>query len=284
MAISKVSSIASNLQPKILAESLFVAREMNLMAGLVYNYTGQGMSTRYVGIYPEVTAATVAEGVDYSNATEWTKSEQASFTPTTAMAQTLVTDERVATDPEDAVQSAARELGGAIATKIDEDLVNLFSSFTTDKGTAGSAMSIARAAAAMAVLHNNKVRQPFSYVVHPYHWFDVWTELGQPAASKALLGDVANQALADYFVSNFNGANWFTSANISVDSADDAVSGVFHREALGLDTRRGLTLEPERDASKRATEYNMSAWYAVGVRRSDYGIALTADATEPTGV
>lgn len=283
MTTSTVSSMAANLRPKILSETLFVAREMVLMPPLVYNYAGTGMSTRYVGIYPTITAASVSEGQDFANATEWTKTQQMALTPSTKMAQVILTDERLATDPDGARQDASRELGASIATAIDTDLVDLFSGLDTDKGTAGSSLTIARCAAGLAVLRNSNVANPLQFVLHPYGWYDIWTELGQPAENKQFLGDTANQAMRDYAVGSFLGAGWYTSSNISEDSEDDAVSAVFHREALALDTRRAITIELERDASLRGWEVNATAWYAVGERRGTYGIGLTHDATEPTG-
>jgi hypothetical protein len=114
-------------------------------------------------------------------------------------------------------------------------------------------------------------------------WQDLWVELGRPAATYSFLGDVANEAMRNYAVGNWVGMSWFTSANISVDTSDDAVGAVFHREALALDTRRAPRLEAERDASLRATELNMTAGYAHGVRRSTYGRYITSDATTPAG-
>ena len=107
--------------------------------------------------------------------------------------------------------------------------------------------------------------------------------MGQPNATYSFLGDTANQALRDFYVGNWVNATWFISANIAVDSSDDAYSAVFNPNALGFDTRESPTLEPERDASRKATELNMSAGYAVGVIRSTFGVYLIHDATEPTG-
>jgi hypothetical protein len=268
---------------EIYEDAIFVAREQSLMPPLVTNYVGSGMADRNMGIFPQLTATEVSEGVDYSNPTKWTVTSQMTITPKTAMDQVLLTDERITTDPNDARNSAAREMGGAIGTKIDTDLLALFSSLNSDLGAAGSSLTLKRCAASMAILRNALVSNPVQFVVHPYGWHDIWLELGQPSANQALLGDVANQALKDYFVGNFINANWFTSANISVDSSDDAVSGVFHREALALDTRRAPTFEAERDASLRAWELNLHVWYGVAVRRSTYGVALTHDATTPDG-
>jgi hypothetical protein len=285
MTLSKVSSLNS-LFNSIYEQAIFVAREQNLMSGLVTNYTGSGMAARYLPIYPSLTAQAVSEGVDYSNATEWTKTAQMTLTPQIVKSQVVLTDARIQTDPDDARNAAADEMGGAIATKIDQDLLGLFSGLSTDKGTSGSALTIARCAAGMAVLTNNKARAPFFFVLHPYGWYDVWLELGQPSTNKALLGDTANEAIRQYYVGDWMNATWFASANISVDSTPNAVSGVFTREAFALDTRRSPSLAVEEDPSVAGYGYelNMEAWYAYGERMDDKGIALTHDATAPTGV
>lgn len=280
-AVSKVSSLNS-LFNTIYEDALFVARDTALMASLVTPYSAQGYMNRVLSTYPQITAQDVAEGVDYSNATEWTKTASVTLTPGEKMAQAVLTDARQQTDPENARTTVSRELGLAIAEKIDTDLLGDFASFTTDKGTANTSLTIAISAAALAKLRNNKARGPFSFVLHPYGWHDIWVELGQPAATQSMLGDVANEALREYFVGRFLAANWYTSANISVDGSADAISAVFSRDALALDTREAPTLEPERDASLRAWELNMHAGYAHGVIRADHGIKLTHDATEPT--
>lgn len=282
MAVSTTSSM-NGLFNSIYEDALFVAREMNIMTGLVRNYSAQGWMNRVIGIYPALTAESVGEGVDYSNATEFTKTAHATLTPGAVIAQMILTDRRMDTDPDNARMDAAQELGNAIATKIDTDLASTFASFGTDKGDgAGNSATIANVAAAISVLRNSKAPQPIYVVMHPYHWHDCWIELGQPGANQALLGDVANQALRDFFVGRWVSAQWFTNANIAVDASDDAVSGVYNPQALGFDVRKAPTLEPERDASLMGWELNMSAGYAYGVIRDSFGVGFTADATEPT--
>lgn len=279
--VSKVSDL-NNLWAQIFEDAIFVAREVNLMSALVTGYTAEGMATRSIPIYPSLTAQETVEGVDYSNATLWEKTLQAIFTPKIIKTQVILTDERLMSDPDGARNDAAIEMGGAISTKIDEDLCALFPNFTTDKGTAGSALTIRRCAAGLAVLRNNKVRGAMNVVLHPFGWHAVWVELGQPTANQAFLGEVANQAMRDYGVGNFLAASWYTDANISVDGSDDAVSAVFTREALALDTRSTPEIEPERDASLPGWELNGRARYAVGTRRANYGVKLTHDAAEPS--
>jgi hypothetical protein len=134
---------------------------------------------------------------------------------------------------------------------------------------------------ALASLRTAKSRGPFTFVLQPYHWLDVWTELGKPAATYPNMADLTTQALRDYFVTVLLSCRVFQHAMITVDTNGDAISAVFSPPALGLDTRKPPTLEPERDASKRAWELNMSAGYDTGVLRNAFGCKLVADATSP---
>jgi len=280
MAITKSSDLNS-LFNSIYEDTLFVAREGNIMTNLVTNYSATGWMSRIIPIYAQVTAASVAEGVDFSNPTTFSKSTQATLTPGEIMCQVILTDIEISTDPENSRANAATEMGNAIATKIDKDLIGLFSSFSSDKGPgSGQTATLQKFANCIATLRNALVPNPIHIVLHPWAWLDIWTELGQPAATKVLLGDVANQALRDFFVGDWLMADWYVSANITISSSD-AISGVFNPQALAFDSRKPPSLEAERDASLRAWELNMSAGYAYGVRRSTYGVYYTADATAP---
>lgn len=282
MAISTVSSLAS-LFAAIYEDAIFVAREMNIMTNLVTNYATKGWMTRYMGIYPELSAVSVAEGVDFAGATEFTKTSQMELTPGEIINQVILTDRRIDTDPDDARRDAAEEMGNAIATKIDTDLVGLFTGFSTEAGAgAGSSFTLKEMGVAVSLLRNAKVPNPIVAVLHPYHWHDVWVELGTPAGTQAALGEKMNEALRSFFVSNLLGMNIFINANIAVDASDDAISAIFNRGALAFDSRKAPTLEPERDASLRAWELNFTAGYAYGERRDAFGVKLTADATAPT--
>lgn len=276
---SDISSFVSSLYER----SLFVAREANLMTGLVRQFSASGWMSRVLTTRPSLSAATVADGVDYVNPTVFDKSTLATLTPGEVISQVIITDRDLESDPDNSRTDAALEMGNAIATKIDVDLVSCFTSFTKDVGPgAGSSATIAKFAAGVAILRNNKVPAPINVVLHPYHWHDIWVQLGQPAGTYAFLGEVANQAMKDYAVTNLLQMRWFVSANIAVDGSDDAVSGLFSSQAIGFDSRRAPRLEPERDASLRAWEFNMTAGYAYGVIRNAYGVKFTADATEPT--
>jgi len=283
MAITQLTSVSSYIST-IYEDAVFVAREVNLLANLVTPFGASGWMARTVPKWAQASAASVNDAQDYNNPTTMSKSTQATLTPGAIISQSLLTDQMVETDPDGAARAATQELGGAIATKIDTDLTSDFSSFDAEKGPGtGTAINFSYLAAANAVIMNAaKSFAPIFCVLHPYQWHDIWVELGRPTSTYSFLGEVANQALKDYAVSNMIGMQWFTSSNVTV-SGSDAVGGVFRRDALALDTRRAMRLETERDASRRSTELNMTAGYAHGTLWSDRGRYITSDITEPTG-
>ena len=280
MSYSKISDLNS-LFNLIYEDALFIARENNIMTRLVTNYSARGWMDRKLSIYPEIVAETVAEAEDFANPTTFNKTLLATFTPAEIMSQVVLTDRRIETDPDDARRDASLELGNSISTKIDKDILGNFSSFAAGVGSAGSALTLDNCAAALSKLRNANAPNPIYIVLHPYGWHDIWNELGTPAATYAFQGELANEALRSFFVGSWLSISWFTSANISVDASDDAVGAMFNPQALGFDSRKAPLMEPERDASLRAWELNISAGYAHGLRRDAFGQSITHDATAP---
>lgn len=281
---SKISDLGS-LYNLIYNDSLVTLYEENVMVanGMVMTMQATGYAARKIGSWATATVQTKPEGDDYAAPVVFSKSLTATLTPAVAFAQFLLTDEMVQTDSVDDVVSRARtDLGAAMADYVDDQLISDFASFSGSIGSAGGTLTYGHVGAAIAQLRNAKIRGNTSVVLHPYQWHQIWKELGRPAATYDFLGEAATEALRRYFVSNLLGATWVTSANVSVDSSDDAVGGVFTQEALGYDERESFNIEPERDASKRAIEYNASLGFAHGVVRSTAGVKLTGDASTPT--
>lgn len=63
------------------------------------------------------------------------------------------------------------------------------------------------------------------------------------------------------------------------DGAGYFTGGMWNRDALAFDLRRGLRIEPERDASLRRTELNATMVFAHGVWQPNYGVQLASEAT-----
>lgn len=277
---SKVSDLNS-LYPNIYDDTLFVARDNTLMAGLVSQVTGSTYAVRYVPIYNEISASTVSEGGTPSTQ-QLTKGTADSITPQTIAVKVPLTDERIMTDPDSAPAAVSMEGGMAIAKKVDQDLLGEFANFTQDFGTAGSALTVRRCAAAVAYIRAQNSMSIPAAVLHPYTWYSVYNELTQNGVTTraANAADTVNQAMRDFWVNDFQGAQWYTSSNLGTGTA--VVNGIFNREAILLDTRTPLDMEVIRDPDSRSFYYYFNMRYGTGTPRSTFGCKLTATASVPS--
>jgi hypothetical protein len=205
------------------------------------------------------------------------------LTPGEHGGQYFLSDLRVESDPFGVRQDAAQELGVAMAQKIELDLLGNFSSLTGGTvGAAGTVVTWGHFYAMIAQLRAQNAPGPYNFVCRP----EQWHQLGKAASVAGTYTNAADSLKEDvnrqYYIGTASGVNIFVSANIPVISGDDAYCAMFAPQALALDIRRAPRLEPERDASRRGWELNMSAVYAHGVWRPKFGVKGLFDASVPT--
>ena len=270
----------NDLLPSIVAEAMFVANERSIMRGLVKNFqipAGSG-KTITVPRYPVASAATITEGNEVSDATVST--DGVTLTVATVGVRTLVTDLARASAASNVVADVGRLFGEAIARKIDQDLLALFSGFSTGVGGASTAMSASLVANAVARLRANAVpSDALACVVHPYVAYDLKANLTNTFANPNA-GIVQNEAMAMGYVGTLFGVPVFESSNIAdTGTAGDYVGAVFHRDALGLALIGDINIETQRRASYIGDDIVASAHYAVGELYDSYGVKITADSS-----
>jgi N4-gp56 family major capsid protein len=279
----------NDLLPTIVQEALFVANERSIMRGLVKNYTlapAQG-KTIQVPIYPVQTAATLIEGNDFGN-TE-VSTDVATFTIGQVGLMTMVTDMAVNASASSVVADLGRLFGEAIARKIDIDLMNQFSNFTTN--TVGSTTTTITAALVMQAITKLK-NQGVSTdgvvaVLHPSVAYDLKAALttqGSVVFTQGAYGEVANEAMRQGYVGQLFGVPVYESSNCpgplnSGSEAGDYKGGIFHRDALGLGIMRDISIETQRRARAVGTDIVASAMYGVGTVYEKYGVYAPFDSS-----
>lgn len=271
------STTLDDLFVNIIAQARFTAEEQSLMMGLVtqYNIQNQAGKTIQIPKYPAISAAAVAEGTDLSSTTVSTSKVEVTIGEVGA--QVLLTD--MATYGADSpAEAMGTLLGNAIATKMDTDLLALFSGFSGALGAAGQEITVADLFKAAATLRSNKVTGSMSAVVHPFQAYQLKANLTNTFANPNG-GDLQNEAMRNGYVGTIAGIDIYESANLSVDGNGDAVAAVFAPEALAIAIKRDFNLEAERNASLRAFELNATAVYGVAELDDDFGVKITADAT-----
>ena len=284
MAALNPSSDISSFINTVFEAAILVARDNNVMSGLVRTFNDRtGVAVRQNSQYGGATINSIAETDDLVGQS-FTPSSIATLTPAEVGAQYVMTDTRVESDPFTVRNDASMDLGLAMATKFETDLISNFTSFSSGTiGAAGSAITWSYFFNMEAILRNAHAPYPYYALLHPYQW----NVLAKAASVSGTRTNAASSLLEEvnsmFFVQQVGGVYIFVSSNITPNATtDDAYCGMWSRDALALDMRRQPRIEPERDASRRAWELNLSAVYAHGVWRPTFGVAGLFDAATPT--
>jgi len=269
------STTLDDLFVNIIAQARFTAEEQSLMMGLVtqYNIGSEAGKTIQVPKYPAIAAADLTEGTDMGSTTVSTSS--VSVAVGEVGAQVLLTDMAAYGAGNPAVELGT-VLGNAIATKMDTDLLSLFSGFTAAFGAAGQEITVADLFKAAATLRANKVTGVINAVVHPYQAYQLKANLTNTFANPNG-GDSQNEAMRNGYVGTIAGINVYESANVAIDGAGDSVGAVFAPEAIAIAIKKDFGIETQRDASLRAFELNATAVYGVGELDDSFGVKMTFD-------
>ncbi len=270
------STTLDDLFANIIAQARFTAEEQSLMMGLVtqYNIANEAGKTVQIPKYPAIAATDLTEGTDMSS----TQVSTSSVTVTVGEvgAQVVLTDMAAFGAGNPAVELGT-VLGNAIATKMDKDLLALFSGFSSGLGAAGAEITVADLFKAQATLRANKVTGNLAAVLHPFQAYQIKAGLTNTFANPNG-GDAQNAAMINGYVGTIAGIDVYESANLTVDGAGDAVAAVFAPEALAIAMKRDFGIESQRDASLRAFELNATAAYGVAELDDTFGVKITADA------
>ena len=278
MANETTSSTLAELYTDVIQEAIFTFQETSVMRPLVTTYAinGQGKTVQ-VPVYGAISASAVAEGTDLANtaidptAVDITASEIGVMTTLTDLGRDSAS-RNVGAD-------IGKLFGDGLAKKVDSDLASLFTSFSTDVGSAGTELTPELLFKAQATLRALNIPAPYYAVFNPKACFNlkkVLTNAGYNTSANAI-SDVGNQAMRDGFVGRVAGIDVYENANLAIDSDDDSVGAVFHPASIGLAMKSDLKIETQRDASIRGTEIVASMTVGQGIVKNDYGVKVTVD-------
>ncbi len=269
---------------------MFVIHETAVMRGLVaFRNDRAGAAPRAGREYGAGTAKTIGESDDLTS-DAFTPSAGQTLTPAEIGEQFFLTDLRIETEGQteqgqvDIRTEASRELGFAAVDKIESDLCGDLANLTGGTiGAAGSVMSWGYFFAAASVLRTAVKNRsiPLTCVLHDYQWHPLAKAASVAGASVVNAPAFQDSVMRNWYVGTVSGVNIFTTSNITIDGSGDAKGGMFIPDAIMYDERRAIRLEPQRDASRRGWEMNMSGVYAHGVWRPAHGIVLYTDAATP---
>jgi len=274
------SSLTQELYANIVQSALYTLSENTVIRPLVRNYdmTGTPGLTAQVPIYPALTAGDLTEGTDISVPTSF-DTTSATITALEKGVLVTLTDLSKESASEDVAAAIGRQIGDAMAVKVDTDLAALFSGFSNSVGSGAAEITVDDFFKAAAILRNNKAPGPYVSVIHPYQAYQIKKQITNAGSTMSHnLSDVGNVALRDGFVGRLAGIDIFESTVISGDSAGAYVGAVMTQDALGYMVKRSMRIEEQRDASLRATEIVGSMAYGVKEIFDAYGVKIIGDA------
>lgn len=280
MANEVDTGVTTALYANMVQAALFTLQESTVIRPLVrsYDMTGTPGLVAQVPIYPTLTADSPNDGADLSNkAFEVTTSK----TITAAERGTLVTLSDLAqeTASEDVAAAIGRQIGQAMALKVDQDLSALFGGFSNTVGSGAAEITVEDLFKAAATLRANNAPGPYFCVLHPYQAFQIKKQLTNAGNTNMVNpSDLGNEALRSNLVGNIAGMTVFESTTITGDSSGAFVGGAFSSDAMAIMMKRNIRLEEQRDASLRATEIVGSMAYGVSEIFDEYGVGIIGDA------
>jgi hypothetical protein len=285
MASLNPESDISTFVNTVFEAALLTARDNVFMPSVVRNFTDRtGLAVRQNSQYGWATMNQVGETDDLVGQA-FTPSSIATLTPVEFGAQYFLTDSRVESDPFAVRADAAADLGGAMATKIQTSLMGHFNAFTGGTiGTTGSVCTWGYVMAMESLLRKQMAPYPYALVLSPAQWYQLAKAASVASSSATNAAESLKEAVnSAYFVKQFGGVSIFVSTDVET-SGTDAYAGMFSRDALAFDLRRAPRMEPERDASRRGIELNLTAVFAHGVWRPTWGVCGLFANSDPTGV
>lgn len=283
MANETTFSLIKQYLPEVWENALFYARQNFVMPGLVTTFTNlRSMVARNVTEYEAGEVDEDLGELEDLTPQQLNRRLLSQLIPAEHGMQYLISDRRVEGDDESVLADASREIGYQMGLFAEEKLLGDIAGFTGGSvGTAGSPLTWQLLFDARTRLAGQRVPGPYNVVLHEYQWHDLATAANIAANGVNHSMVIRDTIQSQYYLGSVSNMNLYVSSAAPIDGSDDVVGGIFNRQALALDMRRGLRLEPERDASLRATEINATMIFAHGVWRPAYGVKIISDATAP---
>jgi hypothetical protein len=236
---------------------------------------GKPSNTFSFPVWPALTAASIAETADLASSAVDTTNVDIAVTEAASIrvdVTDLLIESAILTDG----MRFAEQGGKAVADKRDTDLAALCGSFATVVGTTTVVLSEANVLKAITTLHGLDAPQPYVLALHPFAIGDFRKALATTTAvvqTSRTDGDLAPGVGYEF---SYFGVDVYGSTNIpTANAAADVKGAIFSRgQALARVDKRPIRVEPQRDASLRATEYNITSVYGQGILVQNWGVAV----------
>jgi N4-gp56 family major capsid protein len=229
------------------------------------------------------TAAAVNEGVELSNTALTTAKATGTAGEIGIMA--TVTDVLEVSDIPAAHGARLKQLGRAIADKIDVDITALIATFTTTVGTTTADLTLANILSAIYTLESQDAPKPYVGVLHPVQISDMRTALetnaNSPFQSQGIRSGTNELGPSGVgFAGEWFGIPLYFSTNVpTANAAADRAGGIFSvNYALGMVEKWASKIVPMYWPPIRGWVLTATANYGVFLIEDNAGVKVVTDA------
>ena len=286
---------------KIIGDAVIAFNKSNVMLPLVTaKQAVKGAITVQFVDYTKIGSGDVGAGTDGADYTTMTSIDTASKPCTISehVIRTDVSDLAAMGSAEDYTGNVGDILGNAIASKLDDDLVELGKGFSQTECGAGSTLALSHIFGSMRQLRSAGAPFPYNLVLSPKQ---VWggkgliqltnnTALDTAGSSTTdtatarplgLLGMQGQEALSTGFIGSIAGFDvyWSDQIDEDVSSQGDAAGFAFSKGAIGCAVGPNglIRIETERNASFRTTEYVGTGFWGEVEIHDGFGVYILSD-------
>lgn len=267
-------------QAIVIAETLFTMEHNAPTKNLFTRYTlGSGEKQITVPKVGQMTASPVVDGVDITDSQDIGMTTTDLTTAEVGL-KVILTDKLVRQEKPELFRVIGRQMGDAVARKVDTDCLALFDGLSNTAGASGAGLNLRSFLAVLAMLKTQKAPRPWACIVHPNTIYFLNKYISPTAGTYPFPRGFAEDLLRDFWNLTIDHVGVFDDGNLTVGAASKGA--MFSKDAFAYIQALAPTVERERDASLRATEVVMVTDYGVFELDDDYGVEMQYDATAPS--
>lgn len=193
----------------------------------------------------------------------------------------VLTDKLIRQFNEDVFKVTGRQMGEAMARKVDDDIIALFAALNGGV-TLGVDNALLNLYAIMGCVGFSEAKL-YPKPVHVVHHPNAMVELNRSltgAHKKFANAQMGMQTAAEKYMERFytatiNGVDVWWDANINKTTNDSGIGAIFSKNAMCIIESKAAGVERERDASLRGWEIVMVSDYGVFELDDAYGAPMT---------
>lgn len=281
MAATTTSTATETIFAKIITDQLIDAMySVRVMDELCRqeSLVGKPSNSYSFPIWPSLTAASIAETVDLASTAVDTTNVDIACTEASSI-RIDVTDLLAESTVVRAASQFAAQGGKAVADKRDADLAALLSGFSTVKGVDSASLSEANMLDSYTALQAADAPAPYVAVLQPVSV----GHLRKAVANTSTINfhftpDQMGGSPGNGFQFSYYGIDVYSTTNVPSMGTTGYGNAMFAKgQALARVDKRPIRVEPQRDASLRAWEFNLTSVYGQGELVDGWGVTINTD-------